>query len=97
MRRGELADSQMDTIVGVVTRLPARVTIQDREEAEASLVEHAKRYAAPGLAKVGRRIHDHLDPDGPAPSEHEKRDTTPRTIPPHRHRRTPQLHRLLRQ
>ncbi|GAA1714822.1 HNH endonuclease signature motif containing protein [Fodinicola feengrottensis] len=76
MRRGELADSQIDTIVGVVTRLPARVTIQDREEAEASLVEHAKRYTAPGLAKVGRRIHDHLDPDGPAPSEHE--NETPR-------------------
>ncbi|WP_344315113.1 DUF222 domain-containing protein, partial [Fodinicola feengrottensis] len=56
MRRGELADSQIDTIVGVVTRLPARVNIKDREEAEASLVEHAKRYAAPGLAKVGRRI-----------------------------------------
>ncbi|GAA1671547.1 HNH endonuclease signature motif containing protein [Fodinicola feengrottensis] len=71
MRRGELADSQMDTIVGVVNRLPARVTIKDREEAEASLVEYAKRYTAPGLAKVGRRIHDHLDPDGPAPSEHE--------------------------
>ncbi|GAA1690604.1 HNH endonuclease signature motif containing protein [Fodinicola feengrottensis] len=71
MRRGELADSQIDTIVGVVNRLPARVTIKDREEAEASLVEHAKRYTAPGLAKVGRRIHDHLDPDGPAPSEHE--------------------------
>ncbi|GAA1699775.1 HNH endonuclease signature motif containing protein [Fodinicola feengrottensis] len=71
MRRGELADSQIDTIVGVVNRLPARVNIKDREEAEASLVEHAKRYTAPGLAKVGRRIHDHLDPDGPAPSEHE--------------------------
>ncbi|GAA1720806.1 HNH endonuclease signature motif containing protein [Fodinicola feengrottensis] len=76
MRRGELADSQIDTIVGVVTRLPARVNIKDREEAEASLVEHAKRYTAPGLAKVGRRIHDHLDPDGPAPSEHE--NETPR-------------------
>ncbi|WP_163566947.1 DUF222 domain-containing protein [Fodinicola feengrottensis] len=46
MRRGELADSQIDTIVGVVNRLPARVTIKDREEAEASLVEHAKRYTA---------------------------------------------------
>ncbi len=42
MRRGELADSQIDTILAIVNKLPARVNIEEREGAEASLVEHAK-------------------------------------------------------
>ncbi|GAA1700024.1 HNH endonuclease signature motif containing protein [Fodinicola feengrottensis] len=71
MRRGELADSHIDTILGIVNRLPARVNIEEREGAEASLVEHAKHHPARRLVELGQRIHDHLDPDGPAPPERE--------------------------
>ncbi|GAA1666963.1 DUF222 domain-containing protein [Fodinicola feengrottensis] len=71
MRRGELADSRIDTIIGIVNKLPARVNIKEREDAEASLVEHAKSYPARRLVEFGQRIHDHLDPDGPAPTERE--------------------------
>ncbi|WP_344311324.1 DUF222 domain-containing protein, partial [Fodinicola feengrottensis] len=71
MRRDELADSQIDTIIGIVNKLPARVNIKEREDAETSLVEHAKSYPARRLVELGQRIHDHLDPDGPAPTERE--------------------------
>ena len=69
MRAGELADSQLDAILSIVNALPPHVNHQERQIAERSLVEHAKQQTAKGLHNLGRRIHDHLDPDGPAPSE----------------------------
>src|SRR5882762_832999 len=69
MRRGDLADSQLDAILGIVGTLPPHVNIQERAAAERSLVEHASQLPAKALNVVGRRIHDQLDPDGPAPSE----------------------------
>ncbi len=76
MRRGDLADSQLDAIRTVITRLPAHVDFQQRREAEAAIVEGAKHMDAGRLYRLGTRLHAYLDPDGAAPSE--KEDAKPR-------------------
>ncbi|WP_163571403.1 hypothetical protein [Fodinicola feengrottensis] len=48
-------------------------------------MEHAKSHPTRRLVELGQRIHDHLDPDGPTPSEQEnEKKTAPRTVPTHR-------------
>jgi hypothetical protein len=69
MRRGELADSQLDAIRTIVTTLPPRVSFEDRQFAEEALVKGAAQMRASELHQLGNRIHGHLDPDGTAPSE----------------------------
>ncbi len=76
MRRGDLADSQLDAIRTVITRLPAHVDFQQRREAEAAMVEGAKHMDAGRLYRLGTRLHAYLDPDGAAPSD--KDDAKPR-------------------
>nr|WP_163506277.1 DUF222 domain-containing protein [Fodinicola acaciae] len=71
MRRGDLADSQLDAIRTVITRLPAHVDFQQRREAEAAMVEGAKHMDAGRLYRLGTRLHAYLDPDGAAPSDKE--------------------------
>jgi hypothetical protein len=69
MRRGELADSQLDAIRSIITKLPRRVTFEDRRFAEQALVGGATQLRARELYQLGNRVHGHLDPDGTAPSE----------------------------
>ncbi|WP_163573666.1 DUF222 domain-containing protein [Fodinicola feengrottensis] len=85
MRRGELADSHIDTIMGIVNKLPARVNIEERENAEASLVEHAKHHPA---RPPRRTWPTHPRPPRPRrPSTvrtGKRKKTAPRTVPAHR-------------
>ncbi|WP_246281511.1 DUF222 domain-containing protein [Fodinicola acaciae] len=69
MCRGELADSQLDAIRTVITKLPAHVDFQQRREAEAAMVDGAKHMDAGRLYRLGTRLHAYLDPDGAAPSD----------------------------
>nr|WP_281356911.1 DUF222 domain-containing protein [Fodinicola acaciae] len=78
-RRGDLADSQLDAIRTVITKLPAHVDFQQRREAEAAMVEGAKHIDAGRLYRLGTRLHAYLDPDCAAPSD--KEDAKPRREP----------------
>ncbi len=76
MRRGELADSQLDAIRTIISKLPRRIGIEDRRFAEKTLVDAASQLRARELHQLGNRVHGHLDPDGTMPSEEE--NATPR-------------------
>jgi hypothetical protein len=71
MRRGAYAESQLDTMNSILTKLPSHVDFEQRQEAEQALAESAKQNSSRILNEVGRRIHAYLDPDGPAPSDKE--------------------------
>jgi hypothetical protein len=76
MHHGDYADSQLDAMNTILTKLPPHVNLEQREAAEKSLVAFAKDNPARVLHEVGRRIHAYLDPDGPAPTD--KEDANPR-------------------
>jgi hypothetical protein len=69
MRRGELADSQLDAIRTIITKLPPRISFDQRREAEQALVRGAQQLRVRELHQLGNRIHAYLDPDGTAPSD----------------------------
>ena len=52
------------------------MNFEQRQEAETALADAAEQCSARVLHEIGRRIHDHLDPDGPAPTD--KEDEKPR-------------------
>jgi hypothetical protein len=52
-----------------MTAIPGGVSAVEREAAEAELAHHARSFNPTPLHKIGQRILDHLNPDGPAPRD----------------------------
>src|SRR4051812_411378 len=64
---GRLSNPMIDTIVGVMSQIPA----EHRDDAEAHLLTFASEAGHKQVAALGARILAHLDPDGAAPDEAE--------------------------
>jgi uncharacterized protein DUF222/HNH endonuclease len=64
---GRLSSPMIDTIVGVMTRIPP----EHRDDAEQHLLTFASDAGHKQVAALGARILAHLDPDGAAPDETE--------------------------
>jgi hypothetical protein len=64
---GRLSSPMIDTIVGVMTQVPA----EHRDDAEQHLLSFAAEAGYKQVAALGERILAHLDPDGAAPDETE--------------------------
>ena len=72
-------------VVDAVDALPACVGPEERQLAEAHLLEEAARHNAKDLARLGRHLHHVIDPDGADTElakklEAEERDAARRTI-----------------
>ncbi|OBG67225.1 HNH nuclease [Mycobacterium sp. E1715] len=61
---GAVGEDHIRAICAAVDVLPARVSPLDVADAEHTLVRHATKLDAGIVAKLGRRIADHLNPDG---------------------------------
>src|SRR3954469_15738374 len=64
---GRLSTPMIDTIVGVMTQVPA----EHRDDAEEHLLSFASEAGYKQVAALGSRILAHLDPDGAEPDETE--------------------------
>jgi hypothetical protein len=64
---GRLSSPMIDTIVGVMTQIPA----EHRDDAEQHLLTFASEAGHKQVAALGARILAHLDPDGTEPDETE--------------------------
>ena len=64
---GRLSSPMIDTIVGVMTHLPA----EHRDDAEQRLLSFASEAGHKQVAVLGARILAHLEPDGAEPAETE--------------------------
>jgi hypothetical protein len=62
---GRLSSPMIDTIVGVMTQVPA----EHRDDAETHLLTFASEAGHKQVAALGARILAHLDPDGAEPDE----------------------------
>ena len=61
---GEIGDDHIAAVCGALDVLPSVVTDDHKEKSERILVRHAKSQDAKFVIHVGRRIADHLNPDG---------------------------------
>jgi hypothetical protein len=52
-----------------MSAIPADVSADDRDAAEAELARHARSFNATSLHRIGQHILAHLDPDGPDPRD----------------------------
>jgi hypothetical protein len=66
---GEIGVGQVRVIVETMSAIPATVSVEQREAAEADLARYAHSFNPASLHKIGRHILAHLDPDGPQPRE----------------------------
>jgi hypothetical protein len=66
-----LHPAQAEAIVSALEQVPARamVPVEDLAEAEAQLVEAARHLPPADLRRLGAKIRDLLDTDGPEPAE----------------------------
>jgi hypothetical protein len=62
---GALTGRQVDVIISAMARLrAAQLPVEQQSDAEAFLVEQARRFDAATLTGIARRLLDTLDPDG---------------------------------
>lgn len=61
---GAVGEDHIRAVCASVDVLPSRVSPSDAADAERALVQHATKLDAGVVAKLGRRIADHLNPDG---------------------------------
>ncbi|ORB73286.1 HNH nuclease [Mycobacterium scrofulaceum] len=61
---GAVGEDHIRAVCAAVDVLPSRVSPSDAANAERTLVHHAGKLDAGVVAKLGRRIADHLNPDG---------------------------------
>ena len=62
---GSLTGRQAEVIISAMARLrAAQLPVERQSDAEAFLVEQARRFDATTLAGIARRLQDTLDPDG---------------------------------
>ncbi|HEY4019960.1 MAG TPA: DUF222 domain-containing protein, partial [Pseudonocardiaceae bacterium] len=66
---GLIGADHLDVIVKTLAQIPADVDLEERVQAETSLVEHARVLDARELRYAGRQILAWLDQDGPEPAE----------------------------
>ncbi|MFC5264339.1 DUF222 domain-containing protein [Kribbella qitaiheensis] len=66
-----LHPAQAEAIVTALEKIPtaAKVPVEDLEVAEREMVEAARHLAPTELRKLGKRVRDTLDTDGPEPAE----------------------------
>lgn len=61
---GTVGEDHIRAVCAAVDVLPSRVSPSDAADAERTLVQHAGKLDAGVVVKLGRRIADHLNPDG---------------------------------
>jgi hypothetical protein len=66
---GEIGVGQVRVIVETMAAIPATVSVEQREAAEADLARYAHSFTPASLGKIGRHILAHLDQDGPQPRQ----------------------------
>ncbi|MQA09969.1 MAG: DUF222 domain-containing protein, partial [Pseudonocardiaceae bacterium] len=64
---GVVSPKQVEQIHKTLTDLPDGTPSEVRAQAEHDLVDAAQKFDPVQVARVGQRIHAHLDPDGPEP------------------------------
>ncbi|WP_344418972.1 HNH endonuclease signature motif containing protein [Amycolatopsis minnesotensis] len=69
VREGEISPEHVDGIVRVLEKIPATVSVEDREFAERSLVELARHAGIGEIGTLGKEILGRLDPDGTEPRD----------------------------
>ncbi|GAA4283738.1 hypothetical protein GCM10022261_12690 [Brevibacterium daeguense] len=80
VHEGDLNTDQVQAMLSTFNRLPPAVRARHWEGAEALLVEQADRLSVKELGLVGRRIVDHLDPDGACPRDVPDRESYSLTL-----------------
>lgn len=82
LRAGALGRDHTNIVLTTLSRLPSTVPADLREQAEATLVEHATHMDPTHLNRVADRLLDALDPDGhfepPNPADHAELTLGPR-------------------
>jgi hypothetical protein len=68
---GAIGDVHIDRIVEVLKRIPAHVSVEDRDEAERILATLARRVGPSEITNAGDGILAWLDPDGDEPKDRE--------------------------
>ncbi|MFZ0119574.1 MAG: DUF222 domain-containing protein, partial [Pseudonocardiaceae bacterium] len=71
---GEIGPGQVRVITEAMTAIPASVSAEDRDAAEADLARHARSFNPTSLHKIGLRILGCLDPDGRPPRDEPQPD-----------------------
>jgi len=66
---GEIGPAQVRVITETMSAVPADVSTDDRDAAEAELARHARSFNSTSLHRIGQHILAHLDPDGPEPRD----------------------------
>jgi Domain of unknown function (DUF222) len=66
---GEIGPAQVRVIAEAMNAIPASVSVEQREAAEADLARYARSFNPTSLYKIGRHILAHLDQDGPQPRD----------------------------
>ena len=61
---GSVSADHASVILAALDHLPDRTAVEDRAAAEARLVAEAMAFDPGSVARLGRRILDHIDPDG---------------------------------
>ena len=64
VEEGAIGDDHIDAVCKALDVLPSAVSREKKEKSERNLVRHAKSQDAKFVKKIGRRIADHLNPDG---------------------------------
>jgi uncharacterized protein DUF222 len=64
VEQGVVDDDHIDAICKALDVLPSVVTETKRDKAERNLVRHATNQDAKFVTQIGKRIADHLNPDG---------------------------------
>ena len=64
VEEGAVDDDHIDAICKALDVLPSAVSANKKEKPERNLVRHAKSQDANFVKQIGRRIADHLNPDG---------------------------------
>ena len=64
VEEGAVDDDHIDAICKALDVLPSAVSATNKEMSERNLVRHAKSQDANFVTTIGKRIADHLNPDG---------------------------------
>jgi len=66
---GQIGVGQVRVITETMNAIPASVSGEQRQAAEADLARYARSFTPASLHKIGRYLLAHLDQDGPPPRE----------------------------
>jgi Domain of unknown function (DUF222) len=77
---GAVSSDHASVILDALDRIPDTVATEDVDAAEARLVAEAAVFDPGGVARLGRRILDHIDPDGTLRDDSWKQRTRAATL-----------------